>query len=91
MAIEINDDSMSAEAAGTVIATATRAGDRWAVSTWPDALTRNQAITALTLAEWLATGHGDDDPFTIAWRTKPQGPSYFANRLTAGISRTPSA
>jgi len=37
----------------------------WGVSTHPVRLfTRNQAITALTLAERLASGYGDDDPMT---------------------------
>ena len=30
--------------------------------------TRNQAITAMILAERLAAGYGDDDPFVIGWR-----------------------
>jgi hypothetical protein len=30
--------------------------------------TRNEAITALTLAEQLAVGYGDDDPFVTGWR-----------------------
>jgi hypothetical protein len=71
MAIEIDDDKgwMSAEVDGSVVATAVRTDDtRWAVSTWPTSLTRNQAITALTIAERLATGYGDDDPFVAAWR-----------------------
>lgn len=67
MVIKICEDSMTAEHDGCMIATATRTGDRWTVSTCPYARTRNQAITALTLAEWLATGHGDDDPFAAAW------------------------
>jgi hypothetical protein len=36
-------------------------------------LTYNQAITALTLAERLATGHGDDDPFVVTWREELAG------------------
>jgi hypothetical protein len=31
---------------------------------------RNQAITALTLAERLAAGYGDDDTFVQSWRTE---------------------
>ncbi|MCW2946573.1 MAG: hypothetical protein JWR24_3290 [Actinoallomurus sp.] len=73
MTIKINEDSMSASVAGAVIATATRARDRWTVSIWPNTLTYNQAITALTLAERLATGHGDDDPFVVAWREELAG------------------
>jgi hypothetical protein len=65
MAINITEDCMSAEIDGSLIATAFRtAGGRWTVSTWPCALTRNGAITALTLAERLA----DDDVFVTAWR-----------------------
>jgi hypothetical protein len=30
--------------------------------------TRNQAITAMVLAERLAVGYGDDDPFVLGWR-----------------------
>jgi hypothetical protein len=68
MAIKINEDSMTAEMNGSTIATATRTSDRWTVSTWPHALKYDQAITALTLAERLVAGHGDDDPFVVAWR-----------------------
>ena len=32
--------------------------------------TRNQAITAMALAERLAVGYGDDDPFVIGWRAE---------------------
>jgi hypothetical protein len=52
-----------------VIATAKLADNaRWTVSTWPGYVTRNQAITALVLAERLAAGYGDDDPFLAGWR-----------------------
>jgi len=30
--------------------------------------TRNQAITAMVLAERLAAGYGGDDPFVVGWR-----------------------
>jgi hypothetical protein len=30
--------------------------------------TRNQAITAMVLAERLAAGYGDDDLFVTGWR-----------------------
>jgi hypothetical protein len=73
MAIKIHKDSMTAEVGGSPIATATRTGDRWTVSTWPHPLVYDQAITALTLAERLATGHGDDDPFVVAWREELAG------------------
>jgi hypothetical protein len=76
MAIRINDESMTLEIEGRVVATArlsqNAAGDgngAWIVSTYPARLfSRNQAITALTLAEHLAAGYGDDDPFVTSWR-----------------------
>jgi len=41
----------------------------WTVSGWPGRVfTRNQAITAMLLAERLAAGFGDDDPFVTGWR-----------------------
>ena len=76
MAIRIEDDLMTLEAHGAVVATA-RFSQRaaadgngaWIVSTRPARLfSRNQAITALTLAERLAAGYGDDDPFVRSWR-----------------------
>jgi len=76
MSIKINDDSMSLEIDGHVIATAelrARAAvdgqGGWVVSCHPGRLfTRNQAITAMVLAERLAAGYGDDDPFVVGWR-----------------------
>jgi hypothetical protein len=76
MAIQISDDFMALEVNGEVVATARfseyAAADgngAWIVSTYPARLfTRIQAITALTLAECLAAGHGEDDPQVIAWR-----------------------
>jgi hypothetical protein len=76
MAARIDDDFMTAEVDGHVIATArhdSRAGadgqDAWIVSGLPHRLfNRNQAITAMVLAERLAAGWGDDDPFVIGWR-----------------------
>jgi hypothetical protein len=67
---------MSLEINGRVIATAQfrahTAADghgAWIVSCHPARLfTRNQAITAMVLAERLAVGYGDDDPFVIGWR-----------------------
>ncbi len=71
MEIEITDERMKLHACGLIIATATQRSDgRWEVSTWPRPFNRNQAITALTLAERLATGYGDDDPFVVAWRNE---------------------
>jgi hypothetical protein len=76
MAIRIESECMALEVDGAVVATACfsqyAAADgngAWIVSTHPARLfTRNQAITALTLAERLAVGYGDDDPFVIGWR-----------------------
>jgi hypothetical protein len=78
MPTKINDDSMSLEIDGQVIATADfreHAGadghGAWAVSYYPGRLfTRNQAITVMVLAERLAAGYGDDDPFVIGWRAE---------------------
>ena len=74
--IEINDQCMSLTLGGEIIATARFSGHAvadgnaaWIVSTHPARLlSRNQAITALTFAERLAVGYGDDDPFVIGWR-----------------------
>jgi hypothetical protein len=76
MATKINDDSMSLEIDDCIIATAElrdRAasdGHRaWIVSSYPGCLfTRNQAITAMVLAERLVAGFGDHDPFVVGWR-----------------------
>ena len=76
MAARIDDDFMIAEYDGRVIATARyceHAPDDgrgvWNVSGLPGRLfTGNQAITAMVLAERLAAGYGDDDPFVIGWR-----------------------
>ena len=67
---------MTAEYDGRVIATARHsphaAADgqgAWIMSGRPGRLfTRNQAITAMVLAERLAAGYGDNDPFVIGWR-----------------------
>jgi len=71
MAVRIEDDFMALEVDGAVVATARfsqhAAADgngAWIVSTYPARLFgRDQAITALTLAERLAAAFGDDDPF----------------------------
>jgi hypothetical protein len=67
---------MSAECEGRVIATARYSSHAapdgqgaWIVSYLPSRLlSRNQAITAMVLAERLAAGYGDDDLFVIGWR-----------------------
>ena len=74
--IEISDEYMSLSVGDKVIATtrfsqhaAADGNGAWIVSTHPARLfTRNPAITALTLAERLAVGYSDDDPFVIGWR-----------------------
>jgi hypothetical protein len=76
MAGRIDDDFITAEYDGRVVATARYCRGAmddgrgvWAVTGWPERLfTRNQAITAMVLAERLAAGYGDDDPFVIGWR-----------------------
>ena len=76
MAARIEDEFMTAEYDGRVIATArysaraaADAQGAWFVSGLPRRLfTRNQAITAMLLAERLAAGYGDDDLFLIGWR-----------------------
>ena len=76
MSTKINDGTVCLEIDGRVIATA-KFGEHaaadghgaWIVSWHPVRLfTRNQAITAMVLAERLAAGHGDDDLLVIGWR-----------------------
>jgi hypothetical protein len=69
MSININVDVMSVEINGEVIAIASYVGGgEWMVDAWPRYFDRNQAITALTLAERVAVGYGDNDAVVIAWR-----------------------
>ena len=76
MAARIEDDFMTAEYDGRVIATArysphtaANGQEAWILSGLPRRLfTRNQAITAMVLTERLAAGFGDDDLFVIGWR-----------------------
>ena len=69
MTIRINDDLMTLEIDGTVIATAQRrTGGWWEVTGWPRFFDRNQAITALTVTELLETGDSNDDPLVVALR-----------------------
>ena len=76
MAARIEDDFMTVEYDRQVLATAQynahAAADgqgAWIVSGLPRRLfDRNQAITAMVLAERLAAGFADDDPFVIGWR-----------------------
>ena len=76
MSTRINDGAMSLEIDGRVVVTAEfrehAAADgrgAWIVSCHPGRLfTRNQAITAMVLAERLAAGYGDAGPFVIGSR-----------------------
>jgi hypothetical protein len=76
MAARIEDQLMTAEYGGRKIATARRSAQAaadgqggWIGSGLPRRLfTRDQAITAMVLAERLAAGYGDDDLFVIGWR-----------------------
>jgi len=76
MSVRIDATSMTLEIDNRVVATARfsehAAADgngAWIVSTHPARLSsRNQAITGLTLADRLAAGYGDDDPFVRSWR-----------------------
>ena len=76
MAALIEDDFMCAEYDGRVIATARYSSHAaadgqgaWIVAGLPGRLfSRNQAITAMVLAERLAAGYGDNDLFVIGWR-----------------------
>jgi hypothetical protein len=76
MTIRIYDDTITLKLDDRVVATARfsqhAAADgngAWIVSTHPARLfSRDQAITALTLAERLGAGYSDDDPFVIGWR-----------------------
>jgi hypothetical protein len=61
MSIKINEDFMSLEISGAEITAAeitaaVRLYHLWRVTGWPGLLTRNEAITALMLAERLVAG-----------------------------------
>jgi hypothetical protein len=76
MAIRIIDTEMTLTIGEEIVATARfskhAAADgngAWIVSTHEARLfTRNQAIIAMSLAECLAAGYGEDDPHVIGWR-----------------------
>jgi hypothetical protein len=78
MAIRIESEFMALEIERAIVVTARwsryAAADgngAWIVSTYPAQLfNRNRAITALTLAERLAVGYGDNDPFVKSWRAE---------------------
>jgi hypothetical protein len=89
MATKINDDSMFPEIGDRVIATAEfsehAAADghgAWTVSYHPGRLfTRNPGHHGMVLAERLAAGYGDDDPFVLSWREE-LGSSYAVADVT---------
>ena len=69
MPIKIEDDFMSLEVDGTILATARKRADgRWEVSHRPRFFDRNQAITALTITELLNSGRDSNDPLVRALR-----------------------
>ena len=76
MSTKINDAAMSLEIDGRAIATAefseyavADGHGAWIVSCHPGRLfTRNQGTMAMVLAERLAAGYDDDDPFVLGWR-----------------------
>jgi hypothetical protein len=69
MAIEITDEFMYLKVEGRVVSTARRReGGWWEATHWPRFFNRNQAVTALTLTELLATGRSEDDPLIVALR-----------------------
>jgi hypothetical protein len=51
MSIKINEDSMTLEINGAAVEAAVRLDTLWRVTGWPRLLTRNEAITALVLAQ----------------------------------------
>src|SRR5580658_3260582 len=70
MTIRINDDLMTFDIDGTIIATATgRTGGWREVTHWPRIFDRDQAITALTICANLAhgLGHGPVGALVSAW------------------------
>jgi hypothetical protein len=69
MPIKIDNDFMSLEVDGAVLATARRRADGWwEVSYWPRLFDCNQAITALTITELLDSGRDGTDPLVRALR-----------------------
>jgi hypothetical protein len=69
MPIKIEDDFMSLEVDGAVLATARKRADGWwEVSYWPRSFDRNQAITAPTITELLNRGRDSGDPLIRALR-----------------------
>ena len=67
MSIKINEDFMSLEIYGAEITAAVCVNHLWRVTGWPGPLTRNEAITALTLAERLAPARGRRASRSAPW------------------------
>ena len=71
MTLRITDTRIVLEVGGMAIGDATaRADGRWDVSTWPVLLDRNQALTALKIAELLAHGHCAHHPLVVTLRAE---------------------
>jgi hypothetical protein len=71
MMLTIAEDQMILHVDGVALADASRRSDgKRDVSIWPVPLGRDQAITALTIAELLARGHPTDHPLVIAFRSE---------------------
>jgi hypothetical protein len=90
MSMKINENAMSAEVDGAVIATATRTGDRWTARNWPHTLPRDQAITALMIAEYQTRPPVPTDAPTLeeAGRTRYRaGSSQRASSRDLNIDR----
>lgn len=68
MALTITDDRMTSDECDTV---ATRRPDgRWTVTGRQGVYDYNQAITAMTLAEWYAAGKTAADPRVQGWEAE---------------------
>jgi hypothetical protein len=90
MAIKINDDQMTLEIDGSVIAVAKRrTGGWWEVTNWPRFFDRNQAITALTVTELLETGYAGDDPVVSAFFGRAGGAAHPALATSTACSTGP--
>jgi hypothetical protein len=68
MSTKINEDSMSLEINGTEITAVVRLDRLWRVTGWPRLLSRNEAITALTLAARLTRSHACRGPDVVGTR-----------------------
>ncbi|WP_433325736.1 hypothetical protein [Spirillospora sp. CA-294931] len=73
MPIQITEARMTLATNGTMTAQAVQVDGAWQVTRWPHLLDYNRAITAVTLAERLAQGHSESDPFLNSWREELAG------------------